>query len=403
MGWRIVKNMFRQTARTVVHSYRIGTKDLVVFARDRLRLITFVIMPIFMMVMTGYVFPTENALKNAPIGIVNLDQGPMGAEVASALEQSGTDNNSRLFDITYPKDQADAVERIKKQENNGAIVIPADFSATIEAGGQSTITVITDESNPQISVLMSSVMDRVMSEISVQIGTREVSTLDPGLANPEAVVQPFLVETIGVVPGNPNYFEFMAPGIMAMVIMMAAMIGLAGSVARERELGTLDGVLSAPISRLAVVVGKSMAQVVRGLLQAALTLILAVVLFGVVVHGNLALLALLLVLTVFSFIGIGIIVSAVSSDQETAVTIMMTLTFPMIFLSGALFPIQQMPTAMQWISKAIPLSYAVEALRKCIVLGTGIPEMRTEMLVMLGFGIIFLAIAVPVFGRATTR
>ncbi|MDM7998507.1 MAG: ABC transporter permease [Dehalococcoidia bacterium] len=398
-----MKNLFSLVARTMAHSYRIGIKDLLVFARDRLRLITFVIMPIFMMVMTGYVFPTENALKHSPVGVVNLDQGPLGAQVVSALELWGTDNNNRLFDITYPKDQSDAVERIKKQESNGAVVIPAGFSATIGSGQQATITVITDESNPQISVLMSSIMDKVMSGISVQIGTREVSTLNPGLTDPEAVVQPFVVETIGVVPGNPNYFEFMAPGIMAMVIMMAAMIGLAGSVARERELGTLDGVLSAPTSRLAVVVGKSMAQVVRGLFQAALTLVLAVVLFGVVVHGNLALLALLLVLTVFSFIGIGIIVSAVSSDQETAVTIMMTLTFPMIFLSGALFPIQQMPTVMQWISKGIPLSYAVEALRKCIVLGTGIPEMRTEMLVMLGFGVVFLAVAVPVFNRATTR
>lgn len=58
---------------------------------------------------------------------------------------------------------------------------------------------------------------------------------------------------------------------------------------------------------------------------------------------------------------------------------------------------------MQWISKGIPLSYAVEALRKCVVLGAGIPEMRTQMLVMLGFGVVFLAVAIPVFARATTR
>jgi ABC-2 type transport system permease protein len=132
-------------------------------------------------------------------------------------------------------------------------------------------------------------------------------------------------------------------------------------------------------------------------------LILAVVLFGVVVHGSYGLLALLLLLTVFSFIGIGIMISALASQQETAMTIMMTLTFPMLFLSGALFPVQQMPVVMQWISRGLPLTYAVEALRKCVVLGTGISGMMTQIWVMLGFGVIFTVISIPVFNRAITR
>ncbi len=84
-------------------------------------------------------------------------------------------------------------------------------------------------------------------------------------------------------------------------------------------------------------------------------------------------------------------------------TVMMTLTFPMLFLSGALFPIQQMPAVMQWISKILPLTYAVEALRKCIVLGTGITGMVPEVWVMLGFGVVFTEIAIPVLSRVITR
>ena len=395
--------MLQRIKKAIVHSYRLGVKDLLVFARDRLRLVTFVIMPIFLMVMTGYVFPNQNVLKNAPLGVVNLDQGPLGAQIISGLNQTSPGQGEKLLKLAYLKDEAEADQEIKDQIINGAIVIPADFSAKMAAGQQATITSITDQSNPQISLLMSETLDKLMSEISTQIGTKKVETLVPGVADPAAVVDPFVVETKGIVPGNPNYFEFMAPGIMAMVIMMAAMIGLAGSVSRERELGTMDGILSAPISRLSVVVGKSFALGVRGLLQAALTLILAVLLFGVVVHGNLGIVILLLILTVFSFIGIGLIISAVSSDQETAMTIMMTVMFPMMFLSGAFFPIQQMPMVLQWISKVIPLTYSVEALRKCIVLGTGISGMTTEVWVMLAFGAVFLAIAIPVFSRVTTR
>jgi ABC-2 type transport system permease protein len=360
-------------------------------------------MPIFLMVMTGYVFPNQNVLKNAPLGVVNLDQGPLGAQIAKALDQPTSGQNATMLKLTYLKSEAEAEQEIRGQEINGAIVIPADFSSKIAAGQQATITTITDQSNPQISLMMSGTLDMLMSDLSNQMATKEVRTLVPGVTNPAAVVEPFVVQTIGIIPGNPNYFEFMAPGIMAMVIMMAAMIGLAGSVSREREMGTMDGMLSAPISRLSIVTGKSFALGVRGLLQAALTLILAVFLFGVVVHGNLGLLVLLLILTVFSFIGIGIIISSVSSDQETAMTIMMTVMFPMMFLSGAFFPIQQMPTVLQWISKVIPLTYSVEALRKCIVLGTGLSGMTTQVWVMLAFGAVFLTIAIPVFSRATTR
>ena len=387
----------------IMHTLRLGVKDLTVFFRDRMMLISFVVMPIFMMVMMGFIFPSQNSLKNAPLGIVNLDQGPIGAQITAAFTQPIPGQN-KMFEIAYPKNQDDAINQIKEQTINGAIVIPSDFSAKIAAGQQATVTIISDQSNPQLSAVLSGVLDSMMSAISTKMGAAMVASL-PGVAPSQAItmVQPFTVQTQGIVPGNPNYFEFMAPGLMAMVIMMAAMIGLAGSISRERELGTLDGIISAPISRLSIVLGKSLAQVVRGLLQAILVLVLAILIFGVVVHGNLALLALLLVLTVFSFIGLGIIISSLASQQETAMTIMMTITFPMLFLSGAMFPIQQMPTIMQWISKVLPLTYAVSALRKCIVLGTGINGMMPEIWVMLGFGVVFTAVAIPVFNRVITR
>jgi len=395
--------MFRNLRDLVVHSFRLGIKDLLVFARDRMMLISFVIMPIFMMLMVGFIFPSQNVLKDVPFGVVNLDEGVMGDQVVIGLQQMNRSQGSLLFHITYLHSKGSAVDQIKDQVINGALVVPADFSAQISAGQQASLILITDQSNPQVSASITGTLNALVSSLSNQLAAQNVATLVPSLPNPQQLVAPFTIETEGVIAGNPNYFEFVAPGIMAMTIMFAAMTGLAGSISRERELGTLDGIISAPISRLSIILGKSFAQVVRGLMQAILALILTVVLFGVVVHGSYGLLALLLLLTVFSFIGIGVMISALASQQETAMTIMMTLTFPMLFLSGALFPIQQMPTAMQVISKGLPLTYAVEALRKCMVLGTGVSGMMTEVWVMIGFGVVFTAIAIPVFNRAITR
>jgi ABC-2 type transport system permease protein len=395
--------MFGDLKSLIMHSLRLGIKDLLVFARDRMMLISFVIMPIFMMIMVGFIFPSQNILRDVPFGVVNLDEGPMGDQVVLALQQMNRSQSNLMFGITYLHSKGAAVDQIKDQIINGALVIPADFSAEISAGEQASVILITDQSNPQVSASVTGTLNGLISSLASQVASQNVAALVPNVPNPQQLVVPFIIETEGIVPGNPNYFEFVAPGIMAMTIMFAAMTGLAGSISRERELGTLDGIISAPISRLSIILGKSFAQVVRGLLQALLALILTVVLFGVVVHGSYGVLGLLLLLTVFSFIGIGIMVSALASQQETAMTIMMTLTFPMIFLSGALFPVQQMPVVMQWISRGLPLTYAVAALRKCVVLGTGISGMMTEIWVMLGFGVIFTVIAIPVFNRAITR
>jgi len=82
---------------------------------------------------------------------------------------------------------------------------------------------------------------------------------------------------------------------------------------------------------------------------------------------------------------------------------MMTIIFPMMFLSGVFFPTQQMPWYMQGISKLIPLSYATSALRKVVVLGAGVPAILTEIAVLTAFGIIFTAIAIPIFKRNITQ
>jgi ABC-2 type transport system permease protein len=159
----------------------------------------------------------------------------------------------------------------------------------------------------------------------------------------------------------------------------------------------------APINRLSIILGKTLGQTARGLLQGVIILVLAAVLFHVAIQGSILLVFALLLLGVFSFVGLGIVITSFAKDQETAQMMMMTLMFPMMFLSGVFFPIQQMPWYMQDISKVLPLTYASQALRKVMVLGAGIPDISTELTIMIVFGVIMTAIAVPVFRRMMTR
>jgi len=396
--------MLNQIKQTIVDSYRIGYKDLIDFARDRMMLVSFIIMPLFMMIMMGYIFPSQSALQNIPVGVVNQDTGSLGTMIVEPLSQMKVDESQQKpFNLTSISSIDEAIKQIKSQQLNGALVIPEDFTSKIMSGEQGTITIITDQSNPQVSSLLTTMMEEIIEDMSTKAGAQKVASLLPQTLNPEAIVRPFIVKTEGIVPGKANYFEFMAPGNMCIVVMFAVMMGLAASIAREKEDGTLDGILVAPINRLAIILGKAFSQTTRGLLQAAIVLSLAMLLFGVVVHGNILLVVLLLILGVFSFVGLGVLVSTIGTRQETAMTIMMTLQFPMLFLSGVFFPIQQMPPVIQGISKAIPLTYAVQALRKVIILGAGVPEVLPEIIILAGFGAIMLAIAIPVFNRIITR
>jgi ABC-2 type transport system permease protein len=131
--------------------------------------------------------------------------------------------------------------------------------------------------------------------------------------------------------------------------------------------------------------------------------VLAVGLFGVTIHGNILLVFGLLLLGIFSFVGLGIVITSFTKDQETAQMLMMTLMFPMMFLSGVFFPIQQMPWYMQSVSKFLPLTYAADALRKVMVLGADIPAISPELIILITFGVVMTAIALPVFRRMMTR
>lgn len=393
-------------------SFRIARKDLLDFSRDRMQLVFFIIMPIFMMIMTGFIFPTENSLKEIPLGLVNQDTGQASATLVNILTEMKTSDGDKIFEIkNYPDDQA-LKEGIKAQEINGGVYLAADFSQLIEQNQQAQVSIIPDQSNPQISQILTQLLAQVIAGMSDNVAQTKVNeviqlvaTINPQLAqtSPAALVQPIQSTIDNLIPGEPNYFQFIAPGIMALIVMMSVMTGLAVSVSREREAGTLDGLLIAPISRLAIILGKAISQTTRGVIQGLVVLLLAILIFGVHVYGSWLIMIILLFLGVFAFMGIGILVSAVATAQESAMTIMMTFQFPMMFLSGVFFPIQQMPRVMQYISKAIPLTYEATALRKVIVLGAGFSSVWTEILILLIFGAVMLAIAVPMFKRVITR
>jgi len=372
-------------------------------------LVLLVVMPLFMMVMVGFIYPTGGVnLSNMPIAMVNEDSDANGSTIPSqafftALQS--INNQTGMMTLTTASSLDEVKDLVQRGELSGGIVISSNFSQSVYSGQQGTVIIVTDQSNPQISATIEGVLSGVFDSMGTAMAQQQIQTMNPALnaTSALAVVKPLNVQTQGVVPGDPSYFDFIAPGIMAMTVMMSVMTGLPVAISQEKEIGTMDGMMVAPVNRLSILLGKTIAQTARGLIQGVIILALAIGIFGVAVQGNILLVFALLLLGVFSFVGLGIVITSFTKDQETAQMLMMTLMFPMMFLSGVFFPIQQMPWFMQSIAQFLPLTYAADALRKVMVLGAGIPQISNELIILVVFGVVMIAIALPVFKRMMTR
>lgn len=372
----------------------IAGKDLRELFRSRIRIVTLILMPLLMITLFGAMFPSGGTtLNHISVGIVQLDHGDEARAVTGKVIQMATSSGS--FEFSSFADIGQAKEALMAGSLKGILIVEPGFSDQIASGGRGSMRLIVDQTNPTVSMAVSSGITAILGEISAQIANQ-------GSRNPTAGA--ISLESESMVPGAAsNTFEFMAPGFLALMVMMGGMGGLASAISREREIGTLDGMMMSPISRYSVVMGKAVSQTVRGLLQGLIMLGTTMIFFGVRIYGNPMLMLLILLLGVLGFVGIGIIATSIASEQESATMMLMMLQLPMMFLSGILYPIEQLPGWMQMISKAIPLTYAVTALRKVMVLGAPLSAVTGEISILVVIAVVAIMIAIPLFEWSTSR
>lgn len=390
--------------KTLKDSYHIMVKDLIELKRNRMSLAAMFIMPLVFLGMFGFIFPSGNTQQNMPVGLVDLDQGQGSAEFITQLETLNKNASYMKFENFSSADAAKTA--INRGKLDGTFIIPQGFSYNLTHGQSANVIIYVDNSNPQIATAIEGVASSTISGlngIKAETNVLQMGKSTNQIVNPQAVVFPYTPNVQTTIPGQTNYFNFLAPGLMIMIVMMAVMTGIPEAISKEKEIGTFDGMLSAPISQMSIILGKTAALCTRGLIQCVMILILAMVLFGVTIQGNLLLAFFMLILGIFSFTGLGIMAISMASDQASGSMIMNLLMIPMMFLGGIFYPIQQMPWFMQDISKLIPLTYAADAMRKIMLLNANVGDVFTQIIILLAFGVVTMAIALPLFRRSMTR
>jgi ABC-2 type transport system permease protein len=389
----------------------VTQKDLLDFWKAKMLVATFMIMPILFMSMFGFMFPQTGAsnpfsgkvstpYENVPMGIVLEDQKLFALQVADQFRE--TSSSTGLFSVRDFASFESAREQIVSGNLKGVVVIPVGFTDAFESHRQASVIITVDDTNPQMASIIYSEAALIFKTISNGWSASSIANMD-NRVDPSFVSEPISVQQRNLVSSTTNTFQFLAPGFIALTAVMGVLSGLGAAISREKEQGTMDGLIVAPISRYSIIGGKILAQTVRGMIQGFMIMGLSMFLFGVRVYGNIFLMILVMLLGVASFSGIGIIVTSIAAEQETAQMMMMMLQFPMMFLCGIVFPIEQLPNWLQAIGKMLPLYYAADALRKIMVLNASFSQVFLDIGVLGIYSAITMGVAMPIFGKVMRR
>jgi ABC-2 type transport system permease protein len=400
-----------KTPRNLEVALNIAYKDLFQFWRMKVLFVTFLMMPIVLMTLFGFMFPTVGTSNpysgkiatpytHIPVGIVVEDGGKLAYNVADQFKQISS--SMGLLDVREFASFGSAREEIVKGRLKGVVVIPSGFTESLASNRQATITVTMDDTSAQLASTAYSEISMILNMISERLSHTIIANLTPS-TDTSYVIEPISVERKSLIAGTTSTFEFLAPGFMALTIVMGTLSGLGAAIAREKEQGTMDGILVAPVSSYAIIAGKVTAQTIRAMMQASIILGIAMAFFGVRIYGSPLLMMLVMILGIASFIGIGIIATCMAAEQETAMTLLMLLQIPSMFICNIVFPIEQLPNWLQTIGKALPLYYAADGLRKVIVLNANLSQISFDLTILLLYSIVTLGIAIPIFRRSLTR
>jgi len=331
--------------------------------------------PVLQLFILGYAATTD--VKNVPVMVVDADRSPASRDLVARFE------GSPYFSIAgVTSNDADIQAAIESRRAWMALSIPPQYGEMIGRGEPVTVQVITDGTDSN----------------SATVGMAYASTLITELAADLAAARrpPGAIEARIRVWFNPQMLSlhFMVPGVLALLLMVITTVLGAMAIVREKELGTLEQLNVTPLKRWELTVGKLLPFGLIGMIDVILVVSLAVLWFEIPLRGSFPLLFGLSLVYLLCTLSLGLLVSTLSNNQQQA---MMTAVFffmmPMIYLSGFIFPIENMPAVIQPITYLIPLRYYLVIVRGIFLKGVGLESFWRDALLMLGWGATVLALA----------
>jgi ABC-2 type transport system permease protein len=337
-----------------------------------------ILAPILQLVMLGYAASTD--VRDVPLVVVDQDRS---TESRALIDRFDASQNFVVVDALSSSAGVNAY--LDGGRAWMAMVIPADYGARTRRGQASSVQVVADGTDANSTTVAlgyaGALVTSYARELAASVGR------GPGEALIGAQIRVWF---------NPQLESrhFMIPGILALVLLVVTTNLSSMAIVREKELGTLEQLNVTPIARWELIGGKLLPYALLGMLDVAIVVAVATLWFEVPLRGSLPLLLLMCLVYLLTTLGLGLFISTISSTQQQA---MMTASFffllPMVFLSGFIFPIENMPAAIQPVTYLIPLRYFLEILRGIFLKGVGLEILWKDALALLAWGVGILTLA----------
>ena len=347
--------------------------------RDRKTLIVLFGIPIMQILIFGYVI--TNDFKD--IGISVLDQSD---DVHTKGIQTKIFSSGYFVSKGAIHSNKEIEERFKRGDVRAVIIFPHGFASSLEGSGTADLQIITDASDPNLAKTVVNYISGIIRQYQTQILGTDLH---------KQIVQ---VETRMIFNEGLTSAYMFVPGTMALILMLICAMLTSISVAREKELGTMEVLLVSPLKPTQIILGKVMPYVGLGFLNAIVILVMGTVVFNLPVTGSLVLLMAELLLYILMSLSLGILISTISPNQQVAMFIsLFALMLPAVLLSGFIYPIENMPDILQWISCLIPPRWFIIIVKDIMLKGNGLNYVWDETLILSAMTIIFIVVSIRKF------
>jgi len=367
----------------------IARKEFIHIGRDPRMLIAVLLLPAIQLVLFAYAINFD--VKHVPTVVIDQDRTPASRAYLQSYIASD------FFDVIEQLPDVEAAYRaFERSDARVAVVVRPGFARDVARGGKAQVAVLVDGSEPnsaQIGSTYSAALNQAYGQ-RVQAMWADRQGLDlTSFGRLEPTVRTWY---------NPERrsTDFLIPGLMVVIIMIVTTQQSAVTLVRERDQGTEEQMLVSPLRRSELMVGKLLPWTVLAFADMVAIAVLALTVFGVPLRGSIALLAVSMAVFVFCSLGLGLIISALAPSMESANIAALMISFlPGFMLSGFAFPLDSVPTVLQWASYLFPGRYMMVISRGVFLKGVGFSEMWEQLALLVVYAVVSITISSLIAGR----
>lgn len=365
----------------------IMRKEFIQLRRDRRMFFIVFFSPVIQLFLLGYAANLD--IRNIPIVFCDLDATRTSRDFLARFPASG------YFSLQATVDRLEDVDAyIDRGKASLAVILPRGMGRKLAGGESVRVQIIVDGAESQSAIVGLNYATMIGLQYSHQILLDRLHSTPSGLSiggvEPEVRVW-----------YNPELRSrnFMIPGVLAMVLMIITMMLTSLGIVKEREQGTMEQLMVTPLRSHELILGKLLPFFLIGLIEIGVVVAVAVFWFGVPVKGSVWLLFGLSPTFMLTTLGLGLFISTISRNQQQAMLTAAFFIIPQIILSGFVFPIENMPRLIQWLTYVIPLRYFLVIIRGLFLKAAGWGALWDETAALVVFGLVILGLSILRFRK----